>query len=158
MNPPFATFSFPELNATLNAACVVLLVSGYVAIRRGAVRLHVTCMASALAVSAVFLASYLYYHYTVGHVEFGAQYQARHGALPGGALTATYLAILLTHTLLAVTVAPLALVTATLGTLGLTRKSVNVLAWHRRAASWALPVWLYVSVTGVVVYGMVYQL
>jgi putative membrane protein len=158
MNPPLASFSFPELNATLNAACVVLLVSGYAAIRRGRERLHITCMASALVVSSAFLASYLYYHYTVGHVSFGEQYLQRHGVSPPEALSGAYLLILLTHTVLAVTVAPLALVTACFGVLGTTGRWANGLVWHRRVAWWTLPIWLYVSVTGVIVYGMVYQL
>jgi uncharacterized membrane protein YozB (DUF420 family) len=154
MNPPFG---FPELNATLNAVCLMLLVSGYVAIRRGKVRLHITCMVSALAVSSVFLASYLYYHYTVGHVEFGAQYLERHGASPPTGLTPVYRVILATHIILAVTVVPLAVVTASLGLMGL-EKWPTRLAWHKRIAYVTLPIWLYVSVTGVIVYGMVYQL
>jgi uncharacterized membrane protein YozB (DUF420 family) len=155
MNPP--SFGFPELNATLNAVCLVLLLVGYAAIRRGSVRLHITCMVSALAVSAVFLASYLYYHYTVGHVEFGAKYHERHVVSPPAELTAAYVGILLTHTVLAVTVAPLALATATLGLMGLGKWPAR-LVWHKRIAYVTLPIWLYVSVTGVIVYGMVYQL
>jgi len=155
MNPP--SFGFPELNATLNAICLVLLVGGYAAIRRGNVRLHITCMVSALAVSSVFLASYLYYHYTVGHVEFALKYHERHGVSPPTALTAAYRGILLTHIVLAVTVVPLALVTASLGLIGLGKWPAR-LAWHKRIAYVTLPIWLYVSVTGVVVYGMVYQL
>jgi len=155
MNPP--SFGLPELNATLNAVCLVLLLAGYAAIRRGNVRLHITCMVSALAVSSVFLASYLYYHYTVGHVEFGARYDERHGFSPPMALTAGYRVILITHIVLAVTVVPLALVTASLGLMGL-EKWPSRLAWHKRVAYVTLPIWLYVSVTGVIVYGMVYQL
>ena len=150
MSLPFATFSLPELNATLNSASLVLLVAGYAAIRRGNVRLHIACMVSALVVSSVFLASYLYYHYTVGHVSFAEQFQDRHGASPGVGLARTYGIILVTHVILAVVIAPLALVTAYLGW-------SNRLAWHKRVAYWALPIWLYVSVTGVVVYWMVYQ-
>jgi uncharacterized membrane protein YozB (DUF420 family) len=156
MNPP--SFGFPELNATLNAVCLVLLLGGYAAIRRGNERLHITCMVSALAVSSVFLASYLYYHYTVGHVEFGSQYHDRHGVSPPGWLAAAYYAILVTHTILAASVAPLALVTASFGVLGTTRSWRRGLFWHRRIAYVTLPIWLYVSVTGVIVYGMVYQL
>jgi uncharacterized membrane protein YozB (DUF420 family) len=151
MSAVFAAFSFPELNATLNAVCVVLLVSGYAAIRFGRRQLHIKCMVSALVVSAAFLASYLYYHYTEGHVRFEVKYMDRNGMSPPGWLYATYLVILLTHTLLAVGVAPLALVTAILGW-------YNALTWHKRIAYWTLPIWLYVSVTGIVVYAMVYQL
>jgi putative membrane protein len=157
MNAPFAVFSFPELNATLNAVCLVLLLSGYAAIRSGREPLHITCMVSALAVSAVFLTSYLYYHYTVGHVSFADQYLERHGTSPLGALHAAYVIILFTHTVLAVTVAPLALVTASLGWFAV-RGGSRARIWHKRVAYWTLPIWLYVSVTGVVVYGMVYQL
>jgi uncharacterized membrane protein YozB (DUF420 family) len=151
MNAPFAEFSFPELNATLNAVCLVLLVSGYAAIRSGRRQLHITCMVSALVVSAVFLASYLYYHYTVGHVVFDGRYRERHGVWPAAWLDRAYHIILVTHIILAVAVVPLALVTAILGWR-------NALAWHRRIAYWTLPIWLYVSVTGVVVYTMLYQL
>src|SRR5260370_25547040 len=137
MNPP--SFGFPELNATLNAVCLVLLLGGYAAIRRGKVRLHITFMVSALAVSSVFLASYLYYHYTVGHVEFDARYPERHGFSPPTALTAGYRVILVTHIGLAVSVVPLALVTASLGLMGL-QKWPSRLAWHQRIAYRTLPI------------------
>jgi putative membrane protein len=155
MIPQFAT---PEFNATLNAASGVLLVVGYLAIRRRFVVMHVAFMTTALAVSAVFLASYLYYHFTVGHVEFGHQYQERHDTAPAMWLARTYLIILLTHTFLAVTVAPLAIITASFGVLGIVKRSPTRLLWHRRIGYWTLPIWLYVSITGVVVYAMVYQL
>ncbi len=151
MSLPFATFNLPELNATLNSASLVLLVVGYAAIRRGNVRLHIACMVSALVVSSVFLASYLYYHYTVGHVSFAEQYQLRHATSPSSGLAGAYALILVTHVVLAAVIAPLALMTAYLGW-------SNRLAWHKRIAYWTLPIWLYVSVTGVVVYWMVYQM
>jgi uncharacterized membrane protein YozB (DUF420 family) len=157
MNAPFAAFSFPELNATLNAVCLVLLVAGYAAIRSGREPLHITCMVSALVVSTVFLASYLYYHYTFGHVVFEHRYLERHGTSPASGLSAAYGIILLTHIVLAVTVVPLALVTASFGLFAF-RGSGRARIWHKRIACWTLPIWLYVSVTGVVVYGMVYQL
>ncbi len=147
MTPTF----LPELNATLNAVSLVLLITGYVAIKTRRVQLHINCMVSALVVSAAFLVSYLYYHYTVGHVLFAEKYELRHGTSPLAWLATTYGVILLTHIVLAVTVAPLALVTAYLGW-------TNRLVWHKRLAWWTLPIWVYVSVTGVVVYGMVYQL
>jgi putative membrane protein len=87
----------------------------------------------------------------VGHVSFATLYQDRHGDSPAEWLANVYFAILLTHVVLAVLVAPLALVTAYLGWR-------NKLVWHKRIAYWTLPIWLYVSVTGVIVYAMVYQL
>jgi uncharacterized membrane protein YozB (DUF420 family) len=141
--------SFPALNAALNACCVVLLTAGYVAVRRRAVRLHVGCMVAALVVSALFLTSYLYYHLAIkgGRATHFAD-QAPNAPPWVGAL---YLAILTSHTVLAVVVAPLALYTAFLGW-------KNRLARHVWLARWTLPLWLYVSITGVVVYWMLYRL
>lgn len=135
---------FPSINAVLNASCAVLLVAGYVAIRRGQVTLHKSCMLSALGVSAAFLASYLYFHIVV------REWQATRFVGPETVRT-VYLTILLTHTVLAVIVAPLALVVTYLGL-------KDRLERHRRLARWTLPIWLYVSVTGVVVYWMLYRL
>ncbi len=144
-----STEFFPPLNAALNAAAGVLLLIGYAAIRRRLVRLHVACMLSALAVSAVFLTSYLYFHIAVRHgvpTKFAEQWPS---APPW--LGWSYYALLLTHTALAAVTAPLALVTAYLGLRGR-------LARHVRIARWTLPIWLYVSATGVVVYWMLYRL
>jgi protein SCO1/2/putative membrane protein len=135
---------FPTLNADLNAACALLLALGYLAIRRRWVRTHKALMLSALAVSVTFLTSYLYFHLVVRHGE--PTYFT--GPAP---VRAVYLGVLLSHTLLAVVVAPLALVTTYLGL-------TNRLGGHVRLARWTLPLWLYVSVTGVVVYVMLYQL
>ncbi len=135
---------FPALNALLNALSGLLLVAGYVAIRNKRVNVHLTCMVSALAVSAVFLASYLYYHLAVR----GGQPTRFSGPDPVRLL---YLGILLTHTVLAAVVAPLALFTAYQGWRGR-------IARHVRVARWTLPIWLYVSATGVVVYWMLYRL
>jgi uncharacterized membrane protein YozB (DUF420 family) len=134
----------PSLNACLNAASALLLLAGFVAIKRGKVRFHLCCMLTALGVSTVFLASYLYYHFAVrggAPTRFEGQ----------GWVRSVYFAILLTHTVLAATVAPLALSTAYLGLRGRLDR-------HRRIARWTLPIWLYVSVTGVVVYWMLYRL
>jgi protein SCO1/2/putative membrane protein len=134
----------PAVNATLNGASAVILLLGYGAIRRRWVGLHKACMLLALTVSALFLASYLYYHFAVRGGEptrFQGPDAARY----------VYLAVLLSHTVLAVVVAPLALFTAYQGLR-------DQLARHVRVARWTLPLWLYVSVTGVVVYWMLYQL
>jgi uncharacterized membrane protein YozB (DUF420 family) len=135
----------PTVNACLNATSAVLLVVGLVAIKRGQIALHKRCMLSALAVSALFLASYLYFHLVMR--------EGKVTTFPSDPLWArgTYLFILLTHTLLAMGVAVLAPVTAWLGLSGR-------LAWHKRMAQWTFPIWLYVSITGVIVYLMLYHL
>ena len=133
----------PALNAALNATSGVLLIVGYSAIRQGAVKLHKTCMLTALVVSAVFLSSYLYYHFVVRN---GRPTAYTHE----GTIRLVYFAILISHTLLAVTVAPLAIITAYRGL-------ANQLDKHVRIARWTLPIWLYVSVTGVIVYWMLYR-
>jgi uncharacterized membrane protein YozB (DUF420 family) len=131
----------PVLNAVLNATAAVLLVTGFALIRRGRKRAHRRVMLAAFAVSIVFLTSYLVYHAQVGSVRFRGT----------GALRAAYLTILFTHTVLAAAVPPLALVT-------LSRALRGRFDRHRAIARWTLPVWLYVSVTGVVVYWMLYRL
>jgi protein SCO1/2/putative membrane protein len=130
----------PALNATLNATSAVLLAFGYVFIRRGRIRRHAGCMLAAVGVSAVFLASYLYYHYFQGHTRF-----------PEVPLRPVYLTILFSHVILAVLVVPLVLGT-------LYRAARGQFDRHRRIARWTLPIWLYVSVTGVVVYVFLYHL
>jgi uncharacterized membrane protein YozB (DUF420 family) len=134
----------PAVNAALNATSAVLVVTGYAAIRCRRVRLHMTCMLSALVVSAVFLASYLYYHLVV----MGGRSTAFTGQ---GWARPVYFAVLLSHMLLAVVAASLAPYTAYQGWRGR-------LVRHVRIARWTLPIWLYVSITGVVVYWMLYQL
>ena len=129
----------PTVNATLNLTSTVLLVLGYALIRARRKRAHAVCMISAFVVSTLFLTSYLVYHYSVGHVEYRGT----------GGLQVVYLSILFSHVALAVLVPPLALRTLYLA--GRRRWSS-----HRRWARWTLPVWLYVSVTGVVVYLMLY--
>jgi protein SCO1/2 len=134
----------PSTNAALNAASALLLIMGYLSIRAGGVGLHKACMLIALAVSAVFLASYLYYHFIIrvgSPTRFTGPDEIR----------TLYLGILLTHTVLAAATAPLALFTAYLGLSGR-------LPRHKKLARWTLPIWLYVSITGVVVYWMLYHL
>jgi protein SCO1/2/putative membrane protein len=144
-----AAVDFPRLNATLNAVSAALLLVGYTAIRRRLVRCHVACMLGALVVSAVFLASYLYFHLVVKGGE-ATRFQDQAVGAPDW-LRHVYLAILGSHTVLAVLAAPLALYTAYQGLRGR-------LGRHVRVARWTLPIWLYVSVTGVVVYWMLYRL
>lgn len=131
----------PAVNASLNALAALLLITGYVLIRRGRRDAHRNAMVAALACSTLFLVSYLYYHAHVGSVRF-----------PGtGAARTFYLSVLLTHTVLAAAVPVLAVITVALAWKGR-------FARHRRIARWTLPIWLYVSVTGVVVYWMLYQM
>ena len=134
-------FGTPEANASYNAVAGVLLVTGYAAIKRGRVRLHITCMLTALATSALFLASYVAYHLAHGSTKFPGPTWAGY----------VYYPILITHIVLAAIVPVLALYTAYLGLRGRFDK-------HVRVARWTLPIWLYVSVTGVVVYWMLYRL
>ena len=119
----------------------MLLVWGYALIRQGRKRAHQRAMISAFVVSCLFLAGYLIYH-----ALFGAKYFPH-----GGAIRVLYLSILLTHTVLAAAVPVLAIVTLTLALRGRFEK-------HRALARWTLPVWLYVSVTGVIVYWMLYRM
>jgi len=133
--------SLPALNAVLNATSAVLVILAYRAIRRLNIETHRALMLSAAATSSVFLVSYITYHAQVGSVRFTAQ----------GLPRAIYFTILLSHTILAVATVPLVLRTLYLG---LKRRDDR----HRRIARWTLPIWLYVSVTGVIVYLMLYQL
>ena len=131
----------PHLNASLNATSGILLLAGFFFIRRRKISAHVACMVAALCVSTLFLVSYLVYHYNYGSVKFSGQGAARH----------LYLAILLTHTVLATVIVPLIILT-------LRRALRGEYRLHRRIARWTYPLWLYVSVTGVVVYWMLYHL
>jgi uncharacterized membrane protein YozB (DUF420 family) len=131
----------PHLNAALNALAGTLLTIGYFLIKAGRIQAHKRCMLSAFVVSAVFLASYVTYHANVGSKPF-----------PGTGLVRTiYFTILIPHVVLAAAVLPLALVT-------LRRGWIRDDERHRRIARWTLPIWLFVSVTGVVVYLMLYRL
>src|SRR5579863_2141361 len=131
----------PAVNAILNATAAVLLVWGYTLIRRHRKQSHKRVMIAAFITSCLFLVCYIVYHVHVGSVRF------QHP----GAIRAVYLSILTTHTILAAAVPPLAIVT-------LNRALSSRFDKHRAIARWTLPIWLYVSVTGVVVYLMLYKL
>ena len=136
MPSPLAT-----LNAVLNALAACFLVAGYRFVRRGDRQRHKLCMLTAFGLSILFLISYSIHHARVGSVPFRGQ----------GALKAVYLAILAPHVILAAAVVPLALVT-------LVRALRERFDAHKKLARWTLPIWLYVSVSGVVVYLMLYHL
>jgi putative membrane protein len=134
-------FSHAALNASLNGISGVLLACGYVAIRSGKRDVHKKFMISAFAVSTVFLVSYVDYHIRVGHVVFQGQ----------GWIRPVYFVLLTSHTILAIVIVPLILIT-------LRRAWVEKFDKHRAIARWTLPLWFYVCVTGVIVYLMVYQI
>jgi len=127
------------VNAVLNGTAALGLICGYVAIRRKRVALHRACMLTSFVVSSVFLVTYLVHHARVGSVRYGGH----------GVLRAAYLSLLVPHVVLAAAVVPLALVT-------LRRGWIRDIVRHRRIARWALPLWLYVSVSGVLLYFMLY--
>ncbi len=130
----------PTVNAVLNATAAVAILAGYLAIRRRRVGLHRASMLTAFAVSTLFLVSYVVYHYQVGSRPFAGT----------GAIRLVYFGILGSHTLLAVVIVPLVLTTLYRALTGQFRR-------HVRIARWTFPLWLYVSVTGVVVYAMLYH-
>jgi uncharacterized membrane protein YozB (DUF420 family) len=131
----------PDLNAALNSLSAVFLFAGYRFIRARNREAHRKCMLAAFACSVLFLTSYLIYHFQVGSVPFKGQ----------GSIRTVYFIILITHTVLATAVVPLALVT-------LIRALRERFDAHRRIARWTFPIWLYVSITGVIVYWMLYWL
>lgn len=131
----------PHLNAVLNSSSALLLLSGYRFIRAGRVRAHRACQVSALVVSALFLTSYLTYHYYHGTTRFTGE----------GIVRPVYFTILTSHTILAVVIVPLIAVT-------LYRALRLDFVRHRKIARITLPLWFYVSVTGVVIYVMLYHL
>lgn len=131
----------PHLNACLNATSGILLLAGFIFIKRRQVAAHRACVVAALCVSALFLASYLIYHFNHGSTKFTGQ----------GFVRPFYFTILLTHTVLAVVIVPLIFLT-------LRRALRGEFAQHRRIARWTFPLWLYVSVTGVIVYLLLYQI
>lgn len=132
--------ALPAVNATLNGTAAVLLTSGYILIRRRALDLHKKVMLTAFCVSIAFLICYLVYHANIGSMPYKKT----------GPIRTVYFTILITHTALAATVPVLAIIT-------LRRGLRNDFQRHRRIARWTLPIWLYVSVTGVIVYLMLYQ-
>ena len=132
----------PTVNAALNGTSTLLLITGYLFIRRKKIKAHKTCMLSAATVSALFLTSYVIYHSQVGYTRFTGE----------GFIRSLYFVILIPHTILAVVaVVPLVLITVYLAWRENFRK-------HKRIARWTLPIWLYVSVTGVLIYWMLYHL
>lgn len=131
----------PAVNASLNAISTVFLATGWMLIRRRRIEAHRACMLAAFTASALFLTSYVIYHANVGSVPFRGV----------GAMRILYFAILIPHVILAASVLPLALIT-------LSRALSRRFDRHRQIARWTLPIWLFVSVTGVVVYVMLYQL
>jgi putative membrane protein len=131
----------PALNACLNALSASLLVLGFVLIKRGRRRAHRNAMVAALVTSAAFLASYLYYHWHAGATRFTGV----------GTIRTVYFSILISHTVLAAAVPVLVGLTVVPALRGRFER-------HRRLARWTLPIWLYVSVTGVLIYVLLYQL
>ena len=131
----------PALNAALNGLSAICVVSGFIFIRRGRRAAHRNCMVMALTASVLFLISYLYYHFHAGRTVFRDPAWFR----------PIYLTLLLTHTVLAVAILPMIVVTVT-------RALRGALDRHKAIARWTLPIWLYVSVTGVAVYLMLYQM
>ncbi len=130
----------PVVNATLNATATVLLLLGYTFIKTKRVKAHIATMIIALVVSSAFLACYLYYHYNVGHVKFAGT----------GFIQTFYYVLLFTHVVLAVVNLPMIIMTV----IPAAQRKFDK---HKRIARWTFPVWLYVSVTGVIVYMMCYQ-
>jgi uncharacterized membrane protein YozB (DUF420 family) len=131
----------PALNAALNGSCALLLAAGFVSIKKKNIALHNILMRAAFAVSVLFLISYLIYHYQAGSTKFQGQ----------GWIRPVYFSILLSHTILATLIVPLVLRTIYLA---LRQRFED----HRRWARWTWPLWMYVSVTGVTIYWMLYQL
>ena len=131
----------PAVNASLNAISTVLLLTGYVFIRRGERQKHKACMIAALVTSTLFLTSYVIYHAQVGSVPFKGT----------GWIRTVYFAVLIPHVILAAAIVPPVLITVS-------RALSAKYDRHRRIARWTLPVWLYVSITGVIVYLMLYQM
>lgn len=130
----------PAVNASLNALSGILLACGYMLMRQRRIELHRRFMIAAFAASSLFLVCYVIYHAQVGSVPFPRQ----------GFVRLLYFVILITHVVLAATVPPLAIITLTRGLKGRYPQ-------HRRIARWTFPIWMYVSVTGVLVYVLLYQ-
>lgn len=138
---PMTASDLPTLNASLNAIAAVLLATGYYFIRTGRRDRHRACMIAALVASALFLTSYVIYHIQVGSVPFKG----------AGAIRTVYFTILITHVVLAIVIVPLVLMTVSRALRGRFDR-------HRAIARWTLPLWFYVSVTGVIVYWMLYRM
>ena len=134
-------FDQAALNASLNGISAILLTAGFYFIVNGKIRQHRACMLTAFGVSSAFLISYVIYHIRVGNVRF----------LGEGWIRPVYFTLLISHVFLAIVILPLAIIT-------LSRALHDKFPAHKRIARWTLPLWLYVSVTGVIVYVMLYQL
>ncbi len=132
-------YHLPAINASLNGTSAIFLLTGYAVIRNGKILAHKACMLTAFICSSVFLCGYLYYHFTIGLVRFGGE----------GWIRPVYFTILTTHTILAVVIVPLVLI-------ALYRALTDQFERHRAIARWTFPLWLYVSVTGVIVYWLLY--
>jgi uncharacterized membrane protein YozB (DUF420 family) len=141
MQVPAQYAIFPQINATLNGTTAVLLLIGRNFIRQGRMAAHRVVMIAAFVLSTLFLTSYLYYHYHVGSVRFQGQGWSR----------PLYFSILISHTTLAVVIVPMVIIT-------LSRALRERFDRHRAIARWTFPLWMYVSVTGVIVYFMLYHL
>jgi uncharacterized membrane protein YozB (DUF420 family) len=135
-----SVYDLPAVNAALNSTSAALLFAGWRFIRARRIRAHIICMAGALLTSTVFLSCYLYYHAHAGSVRFP----------PLGAIRTFYLGLLLTHTIAAVVCLPMVILTV----IPALRRRFDR---HRAVARWTLPLWLYVSVTGVLIYFMLYH-
>jgi len=134
-------YSQATLNAALNAVSAILLTVGFFFILNGKIRQHRACMISAFTASTLFLISYVVYHIRVGNIRFLGQ----------GWIRPIYFTLLISHVTLAIAIVPMAVIT-------LSRALREQFDRHRRIARWTLPLWLYVSVTGVIVYVMLYHL
>ena len=137
---PLQLSVLPHLNAFLNTSSAILLLTGYYFIRHGQIRKHRNCQVAAIITSTLFLISYLTYHYYHGDTRFLGQ----------GIVRPFYFTVLITHVILAIVIVPLVLITAY-------RAARGDFIRHKRIARWTLPLWLYVSVTGVIVYFMLYH-
>ena len=142
MPAPIPMDVLPALNASLNGATACLITTGFVMIKRGNVKVHKRCMITACLLSVIFLASYITYH-------FGGGGFTRYPSV--GVMRMLYISILTSHTILAVITLPLVIITVILA---LRQKFEK----HKKLARWTFPIWLYVSVTGVIIYLMLYQL
>lgn len=141
MQVPAQYAIYPVLDASLNGTSALLLIAGHRMIKQGRMAVHRALMLTALLTSSLFLASYLYYHAHVGSVRFQGQGWSR----------PVYFTILISHTVLAIAVVPLVIIT-------LSRALRERFDRHRAIARWTYPIWLYVSVTGVLVYFMLYKI
>jgi uncharacterized membrane protein YozB (DUF420 family) len=141
MTDPTAYHALAPLNSVLNSLAAILLFAGFYNVRRGRIRAHRACMIAACIVSAAFFISYCIFHYKVGDVRFQGH----------GPVRPVYFSILITHIAMAAAIVPLVLLT-------LTRALRGRFERHRRIARWTWPIWIYVSISGVVVYLMCYQL